>query len=287
MQFRDVLLASQEHDTRFKKETFVIPCVTCTAVGVTEDSDGNPVSAVVTGEPDYVWVKAYNDSVPSVVLNNNKINPQTGLLVYIGYIEGSTQQEIIGLNDSVLDVDADTTNFSPFSGVLTFVTRDMFPILKTTPSSGLIVSVSALEYDRYGGREVVLSTTIDLTAYKPASGYVVWVLVYLDAKDGVVEALSGVAVRDIASVSPSKPDTPIDGIASAYVKLLFTTTTIIVTDIAEAKRFTTPNVVPGLSYNLLISSLTIPGDYTMIRGQMILQGGQVLIIENTGRMVLL
>lgn len=287
MQFRDIVLEQERVDKKIKHETTLIPAVTCDILGNTEDSNSDPIDASVDEEPNRVWVRTFNDAVPQAVLNDNVINPQTGLLVFIGYLEGSAEIEIIRQNRSVLGETVDTTDYSSFAGTFTYVDRSLFPILKTTTSSGLIVAVSALEYDRFGGHEIAFSTTLDLTSFKPAAGFISWTLIYLDAKDGAIEALAGDTVLNIASASPVKPDTPVDGIASAYVKLSSATTTIATEDIAEAKRITTPNIIPGVSYNLIVRSINVPANYTMIRGQIVIQTGQTLSIESGGRIIIL
>lgn len=289
LNFRDVLASAEARDEKFKRRTSVFPCITCDALGVIEDASGNPISAVVAGQPDYVWVMAYGDSTPFTVLNDNKINPQTGVLVYVGYLEDSSKQEIIGLNNSVLGLAVDTGVWSPFAGTFSYITRDLFPILKTTPASagGVAVDVSALEYDRFGGREVSFATSLSLSSSVPSAGLIRWVLVYLDGTTGTVQSLDGVAIPNLASASPIKPDTPVDGIASSYVKLASGATGIATGDIAEAKRITTPNTIPGLVYNRAVRPITIPADYSMVRGPLQIEAGQTVAIEDGGRIVLL
>lgn len=285
--FEDVKMLAEKKDAETKKITSVIPCVTCDASGDTVDAVGDALSSLVSGEPNRVWVTAYNDSIPFAVLNNNRVPFQSNLSVLVGHLEGSTEREILSLNTDVLDLTAGWDSFSPYSSTTpAYVSRSSFPILKTTPAGTLNVAVSALEYDRFGRRAVVFSSTLDLSGCTPAGNKILYVLVYLDAVTGAIASLCGEAVPFNATATPLKPDTPVDGIASAYVLLQSTDTVIDTSMIIEAKRVTTPNVISGMMYNYIVGSIEVPADYTYIRGETHISAGQYIRIASGGRMVI-
>lgn len=287
-QFRDVQLALENRDEQFKIEQEVIPCVTCNVSGTTLDGDGAPISAIVDGEPDRVWVTAYNDSIPFIVLNNGRINPQTNTPVWVGYLEDSTEREVIAVNRNGYDIDAGISAQFALTAQVSYISRSQFPILKTTVGSLLTVDVSALEYDRFGGRVVFQSQVgVSLAAFVPTAGYKVKVLVYLSAVTGLIGTEGGVAVQDIPGQTAITPDTPPDGMASASVALIGGQTVIATEDISEAKRITTPNTVPGLVYNGIPRSIDVLDDYTYIRGGTRIEQGQFLRIQDGGRVVIL
>jgi hypothetical protein len=259
--------------------------VTCDDVGNLVDASGQALSALVDGEPNRVWVTAYNDSIPFAVLNNNRIPSLTNLSVLVGYLEGSTEREVLSLNTSALDVSEDWSSFSPYS-TSAYILRDSLPSLKTTPAGGLNVAVSSLEYDRFGGRAAIVSTNHDLSSCTPAGNKVLYVLTYLDLVTGLVTFICGDAVENLANAKPLKPDTPADGIASAYIRITSSTTTITEDLISEAKRTLTPNVIPGLKYNYIVASLEVPQNYTYIRGETHIATGVYLRIAQGARVVI-
>lgn len=287
-QFRDVELALESREEQFKLDQEVSPCVTCDAAGTTLDSDGAPISAIVSGEPDRVWVTAYNDSIPFIVLNNGRINPQTNTPVWVGYLEDSTEREVIAVNRDGYDVDAGISAQFALTAQVSYISRSQFPILKTTPGGLLTVNVSALEYDRFGGRVVFQGQVgVSLAAFVPATGYIIRVLVYLSAITGLIGTETGVAVQDIPGQTAVVPNTPPDSIASSSVSLIGGQTVIAKEDITEAKRITTPNTMPGLIYNGIPQSIDVPTDYTYVRGGTRIEQGQYLRIQDTGRVILL
>lgn len=287
LEFRDVALSLEEHEKQFKVDQGVSPCVTCNAAGVTTVG-GAPVSALVDGEPNRVWVIAYGDSIPFIVLNNNVINPQTNVPVSVGYLEDSVEREILGVNRAQFDVGADVSAQYTLTAQVMAVSRSQFPILRTTAGGLLTINVSALEYDRLGGRILFQGQSgVSLAASVPSAGYKVKVLVYLSMITGLIATEAGVTVQDIPGQTATPPDTPPDGIASATVDLIGGQTVIVTADIVEAKRIVTPNTVPGLIYNGIPRSVDVPADYTYIRGGTRIEQGQFLRIHDTGRVILL
>lgn len=288
MQFRDVVLEQERVDKEFKRATPLIPAVTCDILGNTEDSNGDPISAAVNEEPNRLWVRTFNDAVPQAVLNDNVVQAQTGLTVYIGYLEGAQEIEIIRLNRSILSETVDTTAHSTYSETFTNVFRRQLAPLKVTPSgTTLIANIGQLEYDRNGGREFIVSTTLDLASSVPGSGLKRYTLVYLDMATGTVAALDGDTVANVAFKTAVKPDTPLDGIASVYVLLIGGATLLVEDDIEAAQRILVPNTVAGAVSNIVRSNLEIPSDYTMVRGALKIVTGSVFKIVDTGRIVVL
>lgn len=281
-ELRDVSDALKKRDSQFKVDQGTTPCVTCDVVGIIADGVGNPLSALVDGEGDRVWAMAYNDSIPFAVLNNGRVATQTGLMVLVGFFEGSVEREIIGYNNDTVGVNVPVL---PGSSNLSYVTRDMFPFLKVTPTSGLSISISSFEYYVHGNRCVLdQAVTFSLSPYIPAVNKIVYVLVYLSYL-GAVSAISGMPVANIAGAKPIKPTVPLYGFASAYIKLADTTTDISFDSIEEAKQITNPNALPGLSYNIISSILVIPPEHTLIRGNLRLDSGGIRL-ESTSRMVI-
>lgn len=282
-EIRDVQLALEEKDQQFKVDKGTIPCITSDDTGVIADSAGNPLSALVDGEGDRLWVTAYNDSIPFAVLNNGRVATQSGLMILVGYVEGSTEREVIGYNNDTVGV---TVPVLSDSSILTYITRDMFPFLKVSPSSGLTVSISSFEYYVHGNRHVLdEAISISLSSSIPAANKVVYILVYLSYL-GIVSVISGTPVQNIAGAKPLKPSVPLYGFPSAYIKLADTTTAIAFTDIEEAKQIVRPNALPGLSYNIISEELTIPPEHTFIRGNLKIASTGGIILESNSRMVI-
>lgn len=289
-EFRDVVLLSQERDEGFKKILPVIPCVTCTNVGALVGSGGEPLLATVSGEPDRLWVMAYGDSIPFMVLNDNKVAPQTGLAVFVGYLEDSSEREVIGYNNETLGIDASTGYLAPGADSATsHIFRDSLATLRVTAGSGgVTINVLGMEYDRFGNREPFLAiTAYSLTSLVPAAGKVCWAIIYLDQVTGTIQAIAGPSVPDLAGVSILKPDTPVDGYSTAYAKLTGGMTVIIQDDIEDARKILRPNVLPGVIYNRIVTDMVIPTDYTLLRGVVQIEPGKAIRLENNARMVLI
>lgn len=287
-EFRDVALALEERDEQFKVDRGTAPCVTCDDTGQTEDASGNAISAIVEGEPDRVWVLAYGDSIPFIVLNKGRINPQSNVPVWVGYLEDSVEREVLGVNQSQLDIDTDSSSQYGVSSQAGFISRSQFPILKTTAGGLLTVDVSALEYDRFGGYTAFQGQSgVSLTSSVPAANFKVKALVYLSTLTGLIVIETGVSVQDLPGNTAVTPDTPPDGIASAVVSLVGGQTVISTSDIAEAKRITTPNTISGMVYNNIPRSVDVPADYTYLRGATKVEQSQYLKIHDGGRVRIL
>ncbi len=281
-ELRDVAAAMEERDAQFKIDKGTIPCVTCDVSGVIADSGGNPLSALVEGEGDRIWVMAYNDSVPFAILNNGRVATQTGLMILVGYFEGSVEREVIGYNNNTVGVNVPVLSGS---SSLTYVTRGMFPFLKVTPVTGLTISISSFEYYVHGNRYVLdEAISLSLSSYIPAASKTVYVLIYLSYL-GVVSVVSGTPVQNIAGAKPLKPSVPLYGFASAYIRLYDTTTAISFVSIEEAKQVVRPNALPGLSYNIITNVMTIPPEHTFARGNLRIKSGGIVLQLNS-RMVI-
>ncbi len=288
MRFRDILLEKKKADSRFKRATPLIPAVTCDVSGNTEDANGDPVSSAVDGEPNKIWVRTFNDAVPQSVLNDNAVPVQTGLTVYIGYLEGSTEIEVVRLNRSVIVETTSILDHSAFGETYTSVLRRQLAPLKVVPSgTTMIANISQLEYDRTGSRKLFLTTTLDLASSVPASGFKRYTLIYLNSATNTVTVVDGSVVADIPSKTPIKPNTPIDGIPSVYVLLAGGTTLLVEGDIEAAQRILQANTMPGVTSNTIYGNLEIPAAYTSVRGDLKVTGGKTVKILDTGRIILL
>lgn len=286
-EFRDLVQDQAKRDEKFAPADVPYPVVLCDLTGNTVDAGGNAVDASVPNEPDRVYVKSYNDSTPFIVLNRNKVNPRGGIPCYVGYTQYSFEREVLDISPVEAGLASNVTQYSPYQGQVNYVQPGQLSLLKITPSSGLIVAYGSMEYDQYGGRAFVFSGTLSLSSVQPASGKVAYILIYLDMRTGILQTLSGTVVQDIAGVKPIKPDTPIDGIAAAYVRLDGDMTSITLSKIEEAKRLPTPNFVPGVVYNFVVKSYNVPADYTAVRGTLLIGANRSVTIQNGGRIVVL
>jgi hypothetical protein len=244
--FRDLELEKQADDDRFKEQKPVIPVVLCDEFGDEVDTNGNSMSALVDGDDNYVWYRAYNDAPPAQVLNKNTVPAVTGLPVFVGWKEDSVELEVLGINESALQpgqviptITEHATQhlqggFDPLD-----LERRMFTMFKTTANgTALTINVSPFEYDdQDGGRQFYAGVVgYDLSGSQPASGYVLYVLVYVDMETNTLSTLDGTTVVDSPAVTITKPDVPINGIASAYVRLDGDQTLTVDSDIQEARR---------------------------------------------------
>lgn len=288
-EFRDVQLASEEHDDQFKKDKLVAPCVTCSVSGELAGSEGEPLSATVEDEPDRLWAMSYGDSIPFAVLNDNKVASQTGLAILVGYLEDSSEREIIGYNNETLGLDASTGYLAPGADSgNTNIFRDSLATLRVTAgASGVTVNVSGMEYDRFGHREPSLATIYSLAGLVPAAGKICWALVYLDQVTGTIQGVVGISVEDLAGATILKPDTPVDGYSAAYVKLTGGMTGMTANELEDARRVLRPNLLPGVIYNRVVTSMVIPENYTLLRGIVQIEPGQAIKLEDGARMVLI
>jgi len=248
--FFDLVLDKQKYDAQFKVVKQLVPAVFSDEYGRYEDDDGNNLSAEVTDNINYVWCRAYGDAPPAPVLNKNKVPPITGMPVYIGYNEESSEIEVLGINKALLNESESIPNTTVHYRQHLETGYDPLPLmrrmrgeLKTTPgSSGLAVNVSSLEYDDNNGDRQVFGgiNGYDISVGKPAAGLARYVLIYLNIINGNLAMVNGSTVIDSMAVVPPKADTPENGIASAYVRLDGTQTSIVNGDISEGRRFLLP-----------------------------------------------
>jgi len=225
---RNKELAQAERDRQFKRETPLIPVVLTDISGQSVDGSGVAVSAVVIGNENFVWARAYNESIPSQYLNVRGIPPIGGTPCQAGYAEGSTQIEILQIND----INPSATRTTPrrqqhaFEHLpgnwdpLDVVTR-MLVELRTSAGGGLKVNIAPKIYTAPDGTLGVFGgyNNFDLTSNLPASGLAQYTLVYLDPSTGTIDTTDGTTTTDTPSIEPTRP-TPTDGTyPSAWVRL--------------------------------------------------------------------
>lgn len=242
---RDLEIQKQQDDARFKGVKPVIPVVLCNEFGVLVDGNGDSMSALVEGELNYVWYRAYNDAPPAQVLNKSRVPAITGMPVFIGWHEDSVELEVLGINESALepgitvpDVTAHAPQhlkggFDPLD-----LERRMFTMLKTSANGvTLKINVSSLEYDEAGVRAFYPGVVAyDLSGSQPASGYALWVLVYVNMTTNLLATVDGTTYVDSPLVIMTKPDVPANGLASAYVRLDGDMSLITEAHIEEGRR---------------------------------------------------
>lgn len=237
--------AQEERDSQFKRETPKIPVVLTDISGQTVDGNGNPVSATVIGNENFVWARAYNESIPSQYLNIRGIPPIGGTPCLAGYAEESTQIEILSINN----IDLSNTRTNPRRerhalehlpggyDPLDVLTR-MLVELRTTAMSGLKVSIAPKHYTGPNGTMVTFPgyNNYDLTASVPASGLARYTLIYLDPTTNTIATVDGDTTTDTEAITPDYPDPPDSTYPSAWVRLAGDQTQINeVRDIKDAR----------------------------------------------------
>lgn len=286
--FRDAALEVKKRDERFKSATLVSPCVTCTAIGEFANASGDPISAQVADEPDNLWVVAYGDSTPFIVLNQGAVASQTGLAVKVGYSEGSTQREILGYNRDMLPPEVTIQDLYNETDNNSSILRDKLATLRVVPVSGTFtVTVYGMEYNRFGARQPFPTATFDFTPYVPAPGKSRWALLYLDMFTMILSVELGPLGPDHPTYVLSKPNTPLFGFGTVYVSLSGAASELSESDLEDARRTLFPNKVSGVVYNRVVTELVIPADTTYIRGVLTVEANQVLRIEEGARVVVL
>lgn len=250
LRITEVLNTKKEYEEIFKLQKPVIPAMLCDAEGLVTDSGGNSVSAQLASNPNYVWVRSYAEATPQPVLNMNTVPPVTGTPVYIGWPEGAQEIQILGINKEALSEESlieiltghaqqhEPGGFDPL-----YLYRRNFASLRSYASNtlynGLEISISSLEYDDNNGERAFYpgESGFDLTAYLPAAGNKKWILIYLDITTNTINIAEGAEVLNVAPINAIKPDTPANGISSAYVLLTSGMVDVTENDIEDGRRF--------------------------------------------------
>ncbi len=284
-EFRDSILANEEREEKFQEELPEIPCVTCDAAGVTTST----FSAAVEGEPDRIWVRAYGDSIPFIAFNGGTVAYKAGIAVIVGYSEGTSERVVLGANHDVQDLsDTNTTTIIQQQGSVGDLSiRGNFPTLKIQPGVGQTVKVLSFAYYRYGKWEIVNETTLNLASLYPASGYERWALIYLDQITSTILTKTGLIVLSATAVEPVKPHTPPEAYVAGYVRLTNGVTQLLSSHIKDTRQFLSPNLVAGSVGNIVRTDLTVPAEFTHIRGPLRVVGDSVVRIEDGGRIVIM
>jgi len=244
---RDILLARQIREQRFEpaQETFQ-------AVLVAVDYSD---SANVARQPGFVWFQELEpgDPTPGIAFNR-KVPALPDLKVTI------KRWPKIPFDYEVIDWDpGQVKNLPGYSGTPLLVQhardhepggydplniyQEMLVPLRTDPGGGLTVNVAGYRYT-LNGVSVVFGghNGYSLASHVPTSGVACFVLVYLDTATNALSAVAGDTTVDMETVQPTKPDIPVGGIGSAYVRLAGGQTEIERSDIEPAREWLRPVV---------------------------------------------
>lgn len=228
IQIRDVQLQKAQDDERFKQTTPLIPVVLTDAEGRTSVG-GVSVLAVVEDSPNEVWGRAYGDAPPFQYLNNDAVPEWSGIPIWVGYREGSTQIECLGINYSAVDTSVELPSgglhgeqheeggYDPVD-----VSRRMRTELKCTVDlDNWKVTVGPFEYRAHNGVRTYFhgKAGYDLAAAQPAAGLARWVLVRLDTSTNTLAYTSGTTGPNITTYNLTKPNCPDGSIPSAYLRI--------------------------------------------------------------------
>jgi hypothetical protein len=149
----------------------------------------------------------------------------------------------------------------------------------------LTVTVGPLYYGNGASRayfpQAPSDQVVDLTSDLPSAGNAVNVLIYLDRSTGQLATVSSAEVS--APGNPALPDTPANGIASAYFYLEDTYTTLsMADDYTDARRWiseadSTPSATAESQQLFADSSLNwVPGKIVTSGGDVVVSGGDVV-----------
>lgn len=245
-------------------------------VGYLKSVDGN---VTVPRRPNHVWFQewAQPESAPLAVVFNDAVPPIANLPVLVTTSPTPPfQRKVIGVyHDGI--VPTNPTNIGQLNLPLhapshqyisetnvghdpVLVWQAALQMLKTTAASGLTVLVSGLVYHYNLVYYYFNSTVLDLTTSIPGAGLVRYTLVYLDPATGLLGVVDGTPVLDNGAIPIPLPDLVADTLASAYVQLSATTTTISNSTIVDARAFLTigggddnPPYTPNNIGDILIS----------------------------------
>lgn len=251
---RDAELDFESLKEQFKEQKPLMPVVLCDVEGRFVDDDGNPVSAVVATDENYVWAREWGESSPSPYLNRRNILSITGTPCWAGYSDESIEKEILGLfiiNPSLTRrqiEDSHAREHEPGGYQPVNVYLRMLVPLRVTPLGGLVVQVAPLLYE-YNGLPVIYAGTnsLDLTSNRPTSGLARYTLIYLNPVDNTINTLNGTTVTDSLAFTPPLPTPPSSSYPSAWVRLAGGQT-----QISEAQ-----DIVDG---RMILSKFEEPGD---------------------------
>lgn len=219
-------------------------------------------SVGVSGRNGYVWAQELGAASSLFQVRNLTVQATADLPVIIGWsLKPPYEREVVQVDPLVVDlpnyatdpylVNHAVSHQMPESGYgadPVLVYQPALQQLKCAPNANsMVVSIGSLVYNRGGSYSKYVGGSFDLTSYKPATGKKRYVLLYLDEATEAIKAVIGDSVSSALATNPVKPTMPTYGIASAYVLLDDTTTSIATSDIVDARDFLRKsfNVVDG------------------------------------------
>ncbi|MFA5035651.1 MAG: hypothetical protein WC479_00540 [Candidatus Izemoplasmatales bacterium] len=237
---RDILRSRRERDSKLQPKVSVLRCVT---VGIDYPND-----CAVKNRPGYIWVQEQGSSGAVFQVFNTSVKRLVGLNVLVSSEYGNPFRTMVISMDwditpmtSESPVQNSPTVYNhatshewqdtyPGADAISIYPRALIPLrvypaklgdLKVDIVQGFYIVGSKLAY--YEGED-----DYDLTAYKPAGGYV-GILIYLNPITNAVASVVGTAA--VIETSIVYPDVPLNILPLAYVKLSSTATLLNESDI--------------------------------------------------------
>lgn len=211
------------------------------------DSDTTPD---VDGRPGFVWVREFGVNGGVYQAFNPNVTAAINMPVLVGrqvrkpwrwmviMPDWDTLVNLVGWDGNpylpLHHLSHEWPDYTPGTDPVTVYPRAIFP-LRTHPGVGLSLSVNPLRYD-FDGQYLYFpgTTDFDISAYVPASGNAVYILVYYDPEISDITILVGDEVVDSVVEDAPYPDLPEGVYPSAVVRLISTTTEITEADITPA-----------------------------------------------------
>jgi hypothetical protein len=254
MSLRDVVLKKNKNDARYQVHDNITRAVT-----VAVDYDNSPE---VDNRPGFVWIVDWGHSSSPYQIFNTAVPLVVDLPVYVGVPLGSADDKrvILGADWSIIPY---TTGYSGNSAhknhailhewkdgdvgqdpISTYM-RSLVP-LRVQIYEDYTVYVSPIIYGHGGGYRAFVGKYINLVSYKPGSGNIVRVLIYLnpDENDVYIKASNIVTTSE----TPRYIGAPPGMLLSGYIKISGDSTSLSEADIDDVRPFVT---TPSISYNSL------------------------------------
>jgi hypothetical protein len=242
---REILRKRLERDAKFQKK---IPILRCVTVGVDYSYDSS-----VKNRPGYIWVREQKVDGAVFQVFNATVKTMVGLNVIVSSEYGTPYRRVvIGIDWDSTPVTSSYPNSSApsvYNHALSHEWRDTYPgadaftvyprsiaPLRVYPAKNGLLKLDIAEGIYGASGNLVFfdgQEDYDITAYKPASGYV-GVLIYLDASLGTVQSVKGdTSATEAALVYP---DLINQTLPLAYVRLVSTATYLTESDIVMDLR---------------------------------------------------
>lgn len=202
----------------------------------------------------YTWVNLYNADIGVVAAINYRVNPIADTPVIVTTTRKPPPRLMIESIDDTAIVDGDSTDVGLFSlpphaqthrvpsdtnpgdDPLYIYQAALKPLKIEGNSTNLTVSIGGYKYFYDGVPQTFQPTTLDLTSYVPASGYVRNIILYFDAVSAWVSVVAGSAVVYGPAMPvpyPTLPDTAY--IPCAVIKLVGSQTAVTPADITDIR----------------------------------------------------